>query len=127
MDRNNEKNLLDLLDIVILMQMLVEKVENFQLKNHYNKQLIKQQLKAVLKTITPLAERDYNIVFSNGETETQQIISEYETFISHIRDFNVPQKVVLTQMITAFNYDPKTIEATTHRILKKYENKKTNL
>jgi len=75
MDRNNEKNLLDLLDIVILMQMLVEKVENFQLKNHYNKQLIKQQLKAVLKTITPLAERDYNIVFSNGETETQQIIS----------------------------------------------------
>ena len=122
MDRTNEKNLLDLLDIVILTQMLVEKVENFQIKNHYNKQLIKQQLKAVLKTITPLAERDYNIVFSNGETETQQIISEYETFISHIRDFNVTQKVILTQMITAFNYDPKTIEATTHRILKKYEN-----
>ncbi len=114
-----QDDLLDLLDIVILMQMLLEKLENFQIKNHYNKQMIKQQVKAVLKTITPLAERDYNIVFNNGEQETQQIISEYQNFVAQIRDFNVPQKVTLTQMITAFNLDKKTIEATVHRILNK--------
>ena len=52
--------------------------------------------------------------------ETQQIISEYESLISHIRDFNVPQKVILTQMITAFNLEKETIEATVHRVLKKH-------
>jgi hypothetical protein len=116
-----QEDLLDLLDIVILLQMMIEKMETFQIKNHYNKQLIKQQCSALLRTITPLAERDYNIVFNNGETETLMIISEYEKFVAQIRDFNVPQKVILTQMITAFNYDPKTIEASTHRIIKKFE------
>lgn len=115
-----EKDLMDLLDIVILIQMLVEKIEHFQIENHYNRQRIKQDLNRALRTITPLAERDYNIVFANGETETQQIISEYESFVSQIRDFNVPQKVILTQMIQAFNFDKDTIEGTVHRVLKKY-------
>lgn len=115
-----EDNLMDLLDIVILLMMLVEKVETFQIENHYNKQQIKQASKKLLEVITPIAERDYKIVFQNGEKETQQIISEYENFVSQIRDFNVPQKVILTQMIQAFNLEGKTIEATVHRILKKY-------
>ena len=115
-----EDNLMDLLDIIILLMMLVEKVETFQIENHYNKQQIKQASKKLLEVITPIAERDYKIVFQNGEKETQQIISEYENFVSQIRDFNVPQKVILTQMIQAFNLEGKTIEATVHRILKKY-------
>jgi len=116
---NKEKDLLDLLDIIILLMMLVEKIEGFQLENHYNKQLLKQSAKKLLQIITPLAERDYKIVFENGEKETQQIISEYENFIAQIRDFNVPQKVILTQMIEAFNIEKDTIEATVHRVLKK--------
>ena len=115
-----EDNLMDLLDIIILLMMLVEKVETFQIENHYNKQQIKQASKKLLEVITPIAERDYKIVFQNGEKETQQIISEYENFVSQIRDFNIPQKVILTQMIQAFNLEGKTIEATVHRILKKY-------
>ena len=115
-----EKDLLDLLDIIILKMMLIEKIENFQIENHYNKMQIKNVLKKALQTITPTAERDYAIVFNNGERETLQIISEYENFIAQIRDFNVPQKVILTQMIQAFNLDKDTIEATIHRILKKH-------
>lgn len=115
-----EDNLMDLLDIVILLMMLVEKVENFQIENHYNKQQIKQASKKLLEVITPIAERDYKIVFKNGEKQTQQIISEYENFVAQIRDFNVPQKVILTQMIQAFNFDKSVIEATVHRVLKKY-------
>ena len=118
--KNNEKDLLDLLDIIILKMMLIEKIENFQIENHYNKMQIKNVLKKALQTITPTAERDYAIVFNNGERETLQIISEYENFIAQIRDFNVPQKVILTQMIQAFNLDKDTIEATTHRIIKKH-------
>jgi len=115
-----EDNLMDLLDIVILLMMLVEKVETFQIENHYNKQQIKQASKKLLDVITPIAERDYKIVFQNGEKQTQQIISEYENFVSQIRDFNVPQKVILTQMIQAFNFDKSVIEATVHRVLKKH-------
>jgi hypothetical protein len=117
-----EKDLLDLLDIIILKMMLVEKIENFQIENHYNKMQIKNTLNNALRVLTPPAERDYAIVFANGEKETQQIISEYENFIAQIRDFQVPEKVILTQMIQAFNLDKKTIEATTHRILKKHGN-----
>lgn len=79
---NKEKDLLDLLDIIILKMMLIEKIENFQIENHYNKMQIKNVLKKALQTITPAAERDYAIVFNNGETETLQIISEYENFIA---------------------------------------------
>jgi len=120
MIKTKEDNLLDLLDIIILMMMLVEKIEDFKINNHYNKMQIKSVLKKALQTITPLAERDYSIVFNNGENETLQIISEYENLIAQIRDFNVPQKVILTQMIQAFNLDKDTIEATTHRIIKKH-------
>ena len=118
--KTKQDNLLDLLDIVILLMMLTEKVETFQIENHYNRQEIKQASKKLLAIITPLAERDYNIVFNNGEQETQQIISEYENFVAQIRDFNVPQKVILTQMIQAFNLDKQVIEATVHRVLKKH-------
>jgi hypothetical protein len=115
-----EEDLLDLLDIIILKQMLIEKVEGFQIENHYNKQLIKNVLKKALSVIIPTAERDYAIIFKAGEEDTQKVIYEYEKMISFIRDFNVPQKVMLTQMIEAFNLDKKTMEATTHRILKKH-------
>ena len=118
-----EKDILDLLEIIILMMMLVEKIEGFQLENHYNKMQIKHVLKKTLQTITPLAERDYEIVFNNGSEETLQIITEYENLVAQIRDFNVPQKVILTQMIQAFNLEKDTIEATTHRILKKHAKK----
>ena len=123
MGTNNEKDLLDLLDIIIHMFMLVEKIEGFQLENHYNKMQIKSVLNKALQVITPLAERDYQIVFRNGESETLQIMSEYENLIAQIRDFNVPQKVILTQMIQAFNLERGVIEATTHRILKKHSKK----
>jgi hypothetical protein len=117
--KTEEENLMDLLDIIILMLMLVEKLEGFQIKNHYNITQIKHQVKKLLSIITPIAERDYAIVFNNGEEETQKIIREYETLVAQIRDFQVPEKVILNQMIHAFNYDKGAIEATVHRILKK--------
>lgn len=120
MSKPKEEDLLDLLDIIILKMMLVEKIEGFQIENHYNKQMIKNVLKKALDVIVPTAERDYPIIFNAGEKDTQQVMMEYERLIAYIRDFNVPQKVMLTQMIQAFNYDKKTMEATTHRIIKKY-------
>ncbi len=103
MKKTKEQNLLDLLDIIILMMMLVEKLEDFQIENHYNVQQIKMQTKKLLSIVTPVAERDYKIVFRNGEDETQKIIREYEILVASIRDFDVPQKVILNQLIEEFN------------------------
>ena len=50
-ETKKEKDLLDLLDIIILKMMLIEKIENFQIENHYNKMQIKNVLKKALKTI----------------------------------------------------------------------------
>jgi hypothetical protein len=121
--RAKEEDLMDLLDIIILKMMLVEKIEGFQIKNHYNRQLIKNVLKRALDVIVPTAERDHAILFKAGEEDTQQVTREYEKLIAFIRDFNVPQKVMLTQMIEAFNYEKDTMEATTHRIIKKHSKK----
>jgi hypothetical protein len=123
MSKAKEEDLLDLLDIIILKMMLVEKIEGFQIKNHYNKQLIKNVLNRALDVIVPTAERDHQIIFKAGEEDVQMVTREYEKLISFIRDFNVPQKVMLTQMIEAFNYEKDTMEATTHRIIKKYSKK----
>lgn len=118
--KEKENDLLDLLDIVIQLIMLVEKLEVFKIENHYDVFQLKKASKDLLDIITPIAERDYKVVFQNGEQETQQIISEYEILIAQIRDFKVPEKVILNQMIQAFNFDKKTIEATCHRIIKKH-------
>lgn len=113
-----EKDLITLLESIILMQMLVENLEELQL-THYNQKDIKAGIKTILKKISPLAERDYAIVFKNGEHDTQSIIMEYEKLISFISLQKLPQKVALSQIVEAWNYEPKTIEATCHRIIKK--------
>jgi hypothetical protein len=117
---HKEEDLLDLLDIIILFMMITEKLEDFQIKKLYNIPQIQKVVKNALRVIVPVAERDYAIVFNNGEQETQAIISEYEKLVAMIRDKKVPEKVILTQMIQAFNYDKDVIEGTVHRILKKY-------
>lgn len=117
-NQNKEKDLLNLLDIIILKMMLVEKIEGFQIENHYNKMQIKNTLNNDLRILTPTAERDYAVVFANGEKETQQIIREYEILIAQIRDFNVPQKVILSQMIQAYNLEPKKVEVFIHEVIK---------
>jgi hypothetical protein len=117
MNGENNEDLITLLETIILMQMMLENLELLQ-NTHYNKSQLKVKIKTLLKEITPLAERDYNIVFNNGERDTQSIIKEYEKLISFISLQQLPQKVILTQMIQAFNSSPKQVEGIIHKILK---------
>lgn len=116
------KNLMTLLETIILMQMMMENLELLQ-GTHYNRSNLKVKIKTLLKEITPLAERDYNIVFKNGEMDTQSIVMEYEKLVSYISLQQLPQKVALSQIVESWNHEPKTIEATCHRIIKKYNKK----
>ena len=115
-----EADLLQLLDIILQMMLLTETVEDFKIKNLYNRQLIKNVLNKALVVIIPIVEKDYPLVFKAGEEDSQKIISKYEKLINFIRDFNVPQKEKLTEMIEAYNYDKSIMDATIHRIIKKH-------
>lgn len=114
-----EKDLLQLLDIILQMMLLTETVEDFKIKNIYNRQLIKNVLNKSLDVIVPIVEKDYPLVFKVGEDDSLKIISSYEKLINFIRDFNIPQKEKLTEMIEAYNCDKEVMDATIHRILKK--------
>jgi len=119
-NRPPEEDLLQLLDIILQMMLLTETVEDFKIKNLYNRQLIKNVLNKALEVIVPIIERDYPLVFKAGQEDSLKIISTYEKLIRFIRDFNVPQKEKLTQFIEAYNYDREVMDATTHRIIKKH-------
>jgi hypothetical protein len=116
-EEKSKKNLITLLETIILMQMLLENLELLQ-GSHYNKSNLKVKIKSLLKEVAPLAERDYGIVFNNGEHDTQSIIKEYEKLVSFISLQQLPQKVVLSQMVEAFNKSPKQVEGIVHKILK---------
>ena len=116
-----EKDLLQLLDIVLQMMLLTETVEDFKIKNVYNRQMIKNVLNKALAVIVPIVDRDYPLVFKAGQDDSIKIMNKYEKMIHFIRDFNVPQKEKLTEMIEAYNYDKGVMDATIHRILKKHK------
>ena len=116
----DEKDLLQLLDIVLQMMLLTETVEDFKIRNVYNRQMIKNVLNKALAVIVPIVDRDYPLVFKAGQDDSIKIMNKYEKMIHFIRDFNVPQKEKLIEMIEAYNYEKGVMDATTHRILKKH-------
>ena len=116
-----EKDLLQLLDIILQMMLLTETIDDFKIKNVYNRQMIKNVLNKALAVIVPIVDRDYPLVFKAGQDDSIKIMNKYEKMIHFIRDFNVPQKEKLTEMIEAYNYDKGVMDATIHRILKKHK------
>ena len=116
-----EEDLLQLLDIILQMMLLTETIEGFKIRNVYNRQMIKNVLNKALAVIVPIVDKDYPLVFKAGQDDSIKIMNKYEKMIHFIRDFNVPQKEKLTEMIEAYNYDKGVMDATTHRILKKHK------
>ena len=116
----DEKDLLQLLDIILQMMLLTETIEGFKIRNVYNRQMIKNVLNKALAVIVPIVDKDYPLVFKAGQDDSIKIMNKYEKMIHFIRDFNVPQKEKLIEMIEAYNYDKGVMDATTHRILKKH-------
>lgn len=114
-NEKSETNLLVLLETIVLMQLLLENLEELQ-GTHYNKQKLKQQTKSLIKEIEPLAERDYNVVFGNGQEETIKIMNEYSKLVKFISLQKLPSKVSLSQIVEAWNTDHKTIEEMVQKI-----------
>lgn len=114
-NEKSESNLLVLLETIVYLQLLLENLEELQ-GTHYNKQKLKQQINAFINTIEPLAERDYNVVFGNGQEETIKILNEYSKMVKFISLQKLPSKVYLSQIVQAWNTDHKTIEEIVQKI-----------
>lgn len=118
MSQPTENDLLTLLDIIIMSQLLIDRLDDFKL-SYYNKQRLKQRAKLLLEDLEKEVAKDYDLVYKAGSDDTMNVVQEYAKMIALIRDFNVPQKVAISQFIQAWNYDKKTLEATVHRLLTK--------
>lgn len=116
---DKEKNLGDLLDIILLLMMLVEKMEYYKVDNTFNIPQIQKVLKNSLKVLTPVAEGNYLKIYEIDESITQSLMIEYGKLISILSPIDFANKMILGQMMEAFSIDPKTMEATTHRVLRK--------
>ena len=118
-----DSQLLKALKVIVGSQLLVEDLEGLKEVTMYNKQKVKQLTNQLIKELCKVAEKDYNAVFGIDEQLTLNIAYEYDKLITMVAQKNVPEIVELSQICEAYNLDRPTLEATTHRIIRKHSNK----
>lgn len=111
---------MQLLDVIVQSQILLESLEALQ-GTEFNKQSLKSALKVLVKQLEPLAEKNYNKAFGLDENTLVNVTYEYSQLSKIISTLNIPDKVGLSQMLSAHQLDPQAMQATTHRILKKHK------
>jgi hypothetical protein len=101
---NKEEELMALLYTVISLQMSVEGLEKLQ-KTPINKQKIKNLVNQLIKEIDPIVEKNYHTIFNIDESMTQSIISNFENHIKQLSTLNIPDGLVIRQMIDVWGRD----------------------
>lgn len=121
-----EDELLLVLEFIVQSQMILETIDQMD-KNYYgNLSPVKTALEVVKKKLTKPVEKDFKVVYDNGNkgdreiNETNEIIKEYEHLVRNIATFRVPAKVIQSQLNRAYNLERDTMIATAHRIITKH-------
>lgn len=112
---NKEETLQKTLEFILLLQLSVEAAE--QLPSEVNRQRIKQQSKALIKTIDPVIQVWYDRMFKVDEQLTQSICFELESLVKQISSGGLEQKVFISQALEAFRKDKKSAEKEIHKII----------
>lgn len=112
---NKEETLQKTLEFILLLQLSVEAAE--QLPSEVNRQRIKQQSKALIKTIDPIIQIWYDKMFKVDEQVTQSICFELESLVKQISSGGLEQKVFISQALEAFRKDKKSAEKEIHKII----------
>lgn len=112
---NKEETLQKTLEFILLLQLSVEAAE--QLPSEVNRQRIKQQSKALIKTIDPVIQVWYDRMFKVDEQVTQSICFELESLAKQISSGGLEQKVFISQALEAFRKDKKSAEKEIHKII----------
>lgn len=115
-----DSQLLKALKIIVGSQLLVEDLEDLKEVTMYNKQKVKQLANQLIKELSKVCEKDYNAIFGLDEKLTLNIAYEYDKLITMVAQKNIPEIVELSQICEAYSLDRKTMESTSHRIIKKH-------
>lgn len=117
---DKEKILQETLTSILYMQLLVESLTD--LPAEINRNRIKQQSKALIKTIDPVIQVWYDRMFKVDEEITQTICQELESLVKNISGgiaFNggLEKKVFISQALQAFEKDKDRVQTEIHKIL----------
>lgn len=115
------------LEFIMYGQLLREAMDQMD-KNYYgNLSPVKTAYDVFKKKITMPIERDFSIVYKNGNNgergvnESNEILKELEKQAKEMASFRVPAKAIMSRLNRAFNYDNDVMMGTADRIIKKYE------
>jgi len=113
----NENTMLSL-DIILQQQLLLENLEAFQGTPLYKQKKV-NLVKSLIRELEKDTVSDFNKAFDLDAETLREIQHNYVYAIKSLAVRNVPNKVILSQMMMAYECDPSGMEATTSRILKK--------
>lgn len=100
---------------ILYMQLLVESLTD--LPSEINRNRIKQQSKALIKTIDPVIQVWYDRMFKVDEEITQTICQELESLVKNISSGGLEKKVFISQALQAFEKDKDRVQTEIHNIL----------
>jgi hypothetical protein len=119
-----ESNLLFLLDTIIHFMMMQEKFDAISNKKSpapYFKQNFKLKTNQLMTELEPIINRDYGLVFKNGEQTTNDIIVELEMFVRYIAIGKMPTFAEMQGLSKAYNENEKLIGSISKKTIKKRE------
>jgi len=119
----SEANLLYLLDVIIHFMMAQESLDNIKNDKTYFRFKLKKLTNELSADIEPILERDYSLVFKNGQETTLNIISEFEILVRYVALNKVPPKETLQNMVKAYNEKCKFIGSIAKKVIKSDERK----
>lgn len=111
-----EMEYLSILDYTVNL-VFIEKYLNKLKECHYNKTLLLLKIAKILFVLGPILKRDYHIVFKT--TPPFNLIDFYRDWMDFLGSTKVDQKIVISQLIEAWNVDKKAVEGTINITLKK--------
>jgi|SRR6478736_3729152 len=106
------------LDIIVSSQILLEYLEQFQRTPLYRQKKV-NLIKSLIKELEKDTEDEFNKAFGLDENTLLTIQQNYEYALKSFAVRNIPNKIVMAQLMMAYEKDPSSMEANIHRILKK--------
>lgn len=110
------------LDIIVTSQILLEYLEQFQRTPLYRQRKV-NLIKSLIKELEKDTEDEFNKAFGLCEDTLMTIQNNYEYALKSFAVRNIPNKIVMAQLMMAYEKDPSSMEANIHRILKKNQGK----
>jgi hypothetical protein len=83
----------------------------------YFKGNFKTKTKELRKLLEPIIQKDYALVYSNGEDTTNKIIIDFEIFVRYIGLTKLPSKEEIQNLSKAYNENPKLIGSISKKVI----------